>query len=236
MRSRNANHVLLVAFYVAGLGLYWPDLVSLLSGAPAAYLVASLVFPVAFWAQGRAKAGVAAVVMTLVFFLSLILIQQRAVNYTTLRSLAAQPPLAVRTFLFFVLPGLYLVSTLDADRLPHELARWAPRVGRPFLIVIATRERTLLRLASIREVCQVRGIVLTTPRDHLRRSMQWAVPLTISVICEAAYAERYRSLLASAHVFVPTRPKAVMTSATQQWFARAWVIVCCLGVLRALTR
>ncbi|MFG1690550.1 hypothetical protein ACGF5M_00095 [Gemmatimonadota bacterium] len=235
MKSRNLGHALLVGYYLTAL-LFLGSAGSGLLGSGAAFLgLISLVFPVALFLQRRSLAALLLMGMTGLFAGTLLLMQANTISLFAFREMLADPPAAVFAFLFLLSPGLYLVLVLDPDCLPHEVARLGhSSLVQPLLIVIATRERILRRLQAIQEVCRVRGIELTTKRQHLRRSVLWAIPLATSTLCEAAYAASYREMLGCDDSFIPTRPRRTQVSALQRWLARGLILAFCLGILRSL--
>lgn len=232
MKSPNFTVFLLLGFY---LSLFWfqSDGVKAF-GSKAVFFGACAAFlPVILALRGRLFAAHSLVVMTLLFAFTILVIQQSTPSLGGLRSLLNNPPMPVYVFLVLLLPGLFLVSELDSERLPHELAHWSgSRAFRPLVAVFAGRERLLRRLAMIRETCQLRGIDLSSRFQHLCKFHVWVVPLVTATVCEAAYAYKFREMLGSAHRFIPAQPKKPVLSSIQKFFFALLILAWLFGIQR----
>jgi hypothetical protein len=232
MKSPNLTVFLLLGFYLS-IFLFSQDGTHLL-GSRAAFIAASAAFlPVLLLLRRKLWPAVSLVTMALFFAGTLLVLLSSSVSLTGVRALIDAPPRPLYIFLFFILPGFFLVSELDAEELPHELSYWSGlKVFRPLIAILAWRERIMRRFSVIRETCQLRGIALNSRRQYLLRFRIWVVPLMTATVCEAAYAYRFREMLGSAHAFVPTRPKRPLVSSLQ----RALVIILVVDWLFGLQR
>jgi len=235
MKSPNFTVFILVGFYLL-LVLLQQDGTTLV-GSKSTYLAIVTAFlPVALFCRGR---PVTALWLILVVFLSIVtifVIQTPELSPDAFESLLLDPPLPVKLLVALLVPGLFMVSELDIERLPHELSYWSGlRIFRPIIPVLAGRERVLRRLSTIRETCQLRGIELNTRFQHLCKIHIWLVPLVVATICEAAYAAKYRRMIGSGDRFVPTQPKTPVLSMAQK-VLRLLFIVSFILVIQRLAR
>lgn len=240
MRSPNFTVFLLFGFYLS-LFLFHSDVATILRSRAMFFGICATFLPITLLVRRRYLAALSLVVMTILFAVTMLIIRQNSISIDAIRSMIDDPPVSAFVFLILLLPGLFLVSELDAERLPHEFSSWSGlRIFRPLIAVFATRERVLRRLSAIRETCQLRGIALDSRFQHLRTFCIWIVPLATATICEAAYAYKFREMLGSAHHFVPTQPKKPVLSPIQrvwgvlllmawlfgiQRFARIWITI-----------
>lgn len=218
MKSPNATIFLLIGFYLSFF-LFQSDAAHLLGGSAAFFGICSILLPTILIIRGRLLPAVSLLIMTLWFVYILLTIQQRPISVVDLQAMLNNPPLPIYAFFLVLLPGGFMVSELDHERLPHELSHWSGlRIFRPLISVFAGRERLLRRLSAIRETCQLRGIELNSGFQHLLKFHIWIVPLAAATICEAAYAFKFREMLGSAHSFIPTHPKKPALSPIQKFF------------------
>lgn len=232
MKSPNFTVFLLFGFYLS-LFLFQDDGVSIFD-SKAVYLgICAAFLPVTLLLRGRLLAALSLVAMTLLFAFTMLVIRQPSFSVHGLRSMLNDPPIPVFIFLVLLLPGLFMVSEFDAERLPHELSHWSGlRIFRPLIAVFAGRERLLRRLSAIRETCQLRGIDLNSRFQHLCKFHVWIVPLVTATICEAAYAYKFREMIGSAHRFIPTQPKKPVLSPLQKTFFVLLILAWLFGVQR----
>lgn len=232
MKSPNFTVFLLFGFYIS-LFLFQREGGSIL-GSKAAFLgICSAFLPVTLLFRRRLLPAGSLVVMTLLFAFTMLVIQEASFSMGDLLTMLNHPPIPVYMFLVLLLPGLFLVSELDPEQLPHELSYWSgSRIFRPLIAVFAGRERLLRRLLVIQETCQLRGIALNTPFQHLVKFHIWIVPLVTATICEAAYAYKFREMLGSAHRFVPTHPKKPTVSPIQKALFALLILTWLLGIPR----
>jgi hypothetical protein len=232
VKSPNFTVFLLLGFY---LSLFWfqRDAVGVFSGREPFLGIVAAFLPITLLLRGRFAQAFSLVGLTLVFGASMLVIWQLSFSIDGLRSMLSDPPIPVFMFLFLLLPGLFMVSELDAERLPHELSYWSGlRIFRPLIAVLAGRERLLRRMAAIRETCQLRGIALDSRFQHLCKFYVWIVPLVTATVCEAAYAHKYLEMLDSAHRFIPTRPKRPRLSPIQNIFFGLLILTWLIAVPR----
>lgn len=232
MKSPNFTVFLLVGYY---LGLFWfqRDFLDHVGSKVAFLSACAAFFPVILVLRKRFFTAVSLTIMTLLFSVTMLLIQQTTVSLEGLRSMLSDQPVPVIVYLVFLLPGLFMVSELDPERLPHELSHWSGlRVFRPLVAVLAGRERILRRIATIRDTCEMRGIELKSRSQHLWKFYIWFVPLASATICEAAYAYKFREMLGSAHRFVPTKPIKPVFSPNQKLSLTLLILVWFLGIQR----
>lgn len=232
MKSPNFTVFLLLGFYLS-LFLFRTDVVSVF-GSNAFFFGACAVFlPLTLLFRRRCFAAFSLVGMTFLFVFTMLVIRQFSFSLGGLRSMLNDPPMPVYVFLVLLLPGLFLVSELDSERLPHELSHWSGlRIFRPLVAVFAGQERLLRRLAIIRETCQLRGIELSSRFHHLCKFHVWVVPLVTATVCEAAYAYKFREMLGSAHRFIPARPKKPVLSSIQKLFFALLILAWICGIQR----
>lgn len=232
MKSPNFTVFLLFGFYLS-LFLFQSDGAGIL-GSKAAFLgIWSAFLPVTLLFRGRLFPASSLVVMTFLFAFTMLVIRQSSFSIDALLTLLNNPPIPVYIFLVLPLPGLFMVSELDPERLPHELSHWSGlRISRPLIGVFAGRERLLRRLLVIQETCQLRGIALNTRFQHLCKFHIWIVPLVTATICEAGYAYKFREMLGSAHRFVPTQPKKPMLLPIQKVFFTLLILAWLFGIPR----
>ncbi len=218
MKSPNFTIFLLVGFHLC---IAWlrPDGVALLGSEMAFFGAWAAFLPVTLLVRRRYWKAIGILALTLIYGLILLLIQQPDASLHNLTSLASAHSFPVYIFMILLEPGLFMVSELDVERLPHEFSHWSGlQIFRPVVLVLAGRERILRRLSTIQQTCQVRGIELRTPLQHLFQVHIWIVPLLTATICEAAYAHKYRDMIGSAHRFVPRHPKRPMLTTAQRVF------------------
>ena len=232
MKSPNFTVFLIVGFY---LSLFWfqSDGVSVL-GSRAAFLgVCAAFLPVTLIIRGRFFASVSLVVMTFMLTFTMLVIRQSSFSINGLLTMLNKPPIPVFIFLVLPLPGLFMVSELDSERLPHELSHWSGlQIFRPLIAIFAGRERIIRRLSVIRETCQLRGIELTSRFQHLCKFHVWIVPLVTATLCEAGYAYKLREMLGSAHRFIPTQPIKPVLSPIQKTFFVLLILAWIFGIPR----
>lgn len=233
MKSPNFTVFLLFGFYLS-LFLFWCDGIGIV-GSKAVFLEGCAVFlPVTLLFRGRIFAAVSLIVMTLLFVFTMTIIQQSSFTFNGFCALLNNPPIPVFIFLVLLLPGLFMMSELDPERLPHELSHWSGlRIFRPLVAVFAGRERLLRRLSAVRETSQLRGIELNSKFQHLYKFHVWIVPLVTATIMEAAYAYKFREMLGSAHRFIPTQPKKPVLTPIQKVFFALLILVWLLGIQRS---
>ena len=232
MKTPNATVFLLCGFYLS-LFLYQIDVVNFLGSKAVFFVICSAFLPAILILRRRLLPALSLAVMTLWFIFIMLVIQQLSISVPNFQTMLNSPPFPVYAFLIVLLPGIFMVSELDHERLPHELSHWSGlRIFRPLIAVFAGRERVLRRLSAIRETCQLRGVELNSGFQHLHKFHVWIVPLVAATICEAAYAFKFREMLGSAHSFIPTHPKKPVLSPIQKIFISLLILDVLWGVTR----
>lgn len=225
MKSPNFTVILIVGFYLEMFSLREPG-GYLLGGEITFLLACAAALPIVLIIRRRFYRAASLTAIAVLFTTTMLIIHQSTLTTSGFIHTVKNLPFPFLILVFVLLPGLFMVSELDPERLPHEISYWSGlKIFLPLVSVFAARERFLRRLAVIQQNWELRGIELKSPLQHICRFSAWIVPLATATICETGYAYKLRRMLNSAHWFIPGRPKKPVLSIAQKIFFVIFLLV-----------
>ncbi len=232
MKSPNFTVFVLVGLYLVS--FLFKNSAEYFLGEKLLYLaICVTILPIFLIIRKKWSSALLLVMFTFVYVFMMTLIINGNLDLLEAEKLIQSLPFPLYAYFLVILPGLFMVSELEGERLPHELSHWTGlRAFRPLISVFATRERLIRRLETIRETSILRGIPLETKLQHIRHLNVWIVPLLTSAICEAAYAFRYREIVGSPHYFYPTNPRKPVLTLAQKLLFITLVMLFLVGIQR----